>query len=341
MAATVRLATRLDVPLINIMVHGLAEVEGNLSGCKATDAKLTELLFTHAPFQGPTVFILEIDASTKEVVKENKDGEAIMSGTVVTKPMPEILGQLRMEPPVNASEEDMLGSTASVELMLFRSVSNVKYKGRFFKEVSSPKSSAFLSEVSSPKSSSLATNAETDMEEPVLEVFRSRSDVNLKDRDTSVATVASDNPKTTADPPRQDLGSEAFLAEVIGEFSALSLVEDPESEAFRSTCADGKASRIVVGYLHVFPNFSTYLCKPGLYMEALYIRKPYRHLGLGKLFLKKVAKEAMMLGVEKMEWSVLHSNDPAIKFCEGMGVIIKPDFRKCAIEGQAFANCEP
>lgn len=306
MAATVRLATRLDVPLINLLVHELAEVEGMVSGCKATVAGLNDLLFTHAPFQGPTVFMLEVDAPAKEESNGTKDEEA-MSGTVVTKPMPET--------------SPLLGEESPVELMLFRSVSNVKYKGRFFSEVSSPKSAG----------NHLKTNMETDMEEPVLEVFRSGSDVNLKERDATIAMP---------EDVREENDGEN--AEIVGEFSAgKSLVEDPEVETFRSPCGDGKASRIVVGFLHVFPNFSTYLTKPGLYMEALYIRKPYRHLGLGKLFFKKIAKEAVKLGMERMEWGVLYSNDPAIKFYGGLGAMIKPGFRRCAIDGHALANCEP
>jgi len=299
MAATVRLASRLDASLLNLMVHELAEVEGMASSCESTAGGLSDLLFTHAPFQGPTVFMLEVDEPAKKEQK-SKDEEA-MSGTVVTRPIPEISPLLEEESP----EGDVLGATASVELMLFRSVSNVKYKGRFFSEVSSPKSSG----------NHLQT---TDMEEPVLEVFRSGSDVNLKERGATVAMLEDVRP------------------EVVGELRCL--VEDPLIETFRSPC---KASRIVVGYLHVFPNFSTYLAKPGLFMEALYIRKPYRHLGLGKMFLKKIAREAVKLGMERMEWRVLYSNDPAIKFYEGLGAIIEPEFRKCAINGQAFANCEP
>lgn len=304
MAATVRLATRLDAPLLNLLVHELAEVEGMASGCKSTAAGLSNLLFSHAPFQGPTVFMLEVDEPAKE--EQSKDEEA-MSGTIVTKPIPETSSPLHEE-----KSPDSGATASSVELMLFRSVSNVKYKGRFFSEVSSPKSSG---------NNHLETSIETDMEEPVLEVFRSGSDINLKERDTTfVADV------------REDLGAE----EVVGELKCL--VEDPLVETFRSPC---EKARIVVGYLHVFPNFSTYLSKPGLYMEALYIRKPYRHLGLGKMFLKKIAKEAVKLGVERMEWSVLYSNDPAIKFYEGLGARIKPGFRRCAINGQAFDNCEP
>lgn len=72
MAATVRLATRLDVPLINALVYELAEVEEMRSSCKSTDIGLNELLFTHAPFQGPTVFILEIEEPTKEAASQNQ-----------------------------------------------------------------------------------------------------------------------------------------------------------------------------------------------------------------------------------------------------------------------------
>lgn len=306
MAATVRLATRLDAPLIDLMVHELAEVEGMASGCRSTPGGLVDLLFNHAPFQGPTVLFLEVDEPANKEEQSNKEEEA-MSGTVVTKPIPETS-------PLLDEESSEGGTTASVELMLFRSVSNVKYKGKFFSEVTSPKSSTdkFVSEVSSPKFGT-GMHVQTDMEEPVLEVFRSGSGINLKERDATVATP-----------------------EVVGEWKCL--VEDQEVETFRSPY---EKTRIVVGYLHVFPNFSTYLAKPGLYMEALYIRKPYRHLGLGKMFLKKIAQEAVKLGMEILEFSVLHSNDPAIKFYEGLGVRIKPDVRKCSIMGQAFDNCVP
>lgn len=341
MAATVRLATRLDVPLINALVYELAEVEEMRSSCKSTDIGLNELLFTHAPFQGPTVFILEIEEPTKEAASQNKHDEA-MSGTVVTKPLSDTSGEIEKVPPVNTSEV-LLGNTASVELMLFRSVSNVKYRGRFFSEACSPKASdgVFLNEVSSPKSL-LQSNKETDMEEPVLEVFRSASNMNLKEHDTSApAIAASEVVEAPRGIPRINSGSEDLYAEVIGEFSAGSLVEDPDREAFQSPCVDGKNSRIVAGFAHVFPNYSTYLAKPGLYMEALHIRKPYRRMGLGTMFLKKIAKEAVKLGMERIEWCLLHSNQPAINFYEGNGGRIKPGFRKCAIDGEAFNSCEP
>jgi len=299
MAATVRLATRLDVPLLNLMVHELAEVEGMASGCESTAARLGELLFSHPPFQGPTVFILEVDEPAKK--GEQSKEEDGMFDTVVTKPKPETSPLLEGESPEGGGE----GSAESVELMLFRSVSNVKYEGRFFSEIGPPRSSGIQLQT-------------TDMEEPVLEVFRSDSDVNLKERDAPVAMPEDVKP------------------EVVGEL--ICVVEDPEVETF---CSPSTASQVVVGFLHVFPNFSTYLCKPGLLMEALYIRKPYRHLGLGKMFLKKIAKEAVKLGMERMEWGVLYSNDHAIKFYEGLGAGIKPGFRRCAISGQAFANCEP
>lgn len=291
MAATVRLATRLDAPLIDLMVHELAEVEGMASGCRSTPGGLVDLRFNYTPFQGPTVFLLEVDEPANK--EEQSKEEEAMSGTVVTKPIPETS-------PLLDEESSEGGTTASVELMLFRSVSNVKYKGKFFSEVSSPKSSTGM-------------HVQTDMEEPVLEVFRSGSGINLKERDATVATP-----------------------EVVGEWKCS--VEDLEVETFRSP---HEKTRIVVGYLHVFPNFSTYLAKPGLYMEALYIRKPYRHLGLGKMFLKKIAQEAVKLGMEILEWSVLHTNDPAIKFYEGLGARIKPDVRRCSIMGQAFDNCAP
>lgn len=72
------------------------------------------------------------------------------------------------------------------------------------------------------------------------------------------------------------------------------------------------------GMVIFFHNYSTFLGKPGLYIEDLYVKEKYRGLGIGKALLKKCAEIAIERDCGRMEWSVLTWN-PARKFYERMG----------------------
>lgn len=134
------------------------------------DIGLNEFFFMYVLFQGFIVFIFEIEEFMKEVVSQNKYDE-VMFGIVVIKFLLDILGEIEKVFFVNISEV-LLGNIVLVELMLFRFVSNVKYRGRFFSEVCFLKvlDGVFLNEVSFLKFF-LQFNKEMDMEEFVLEVF--------------------------------------------------------------------------------------------------------------------------------------------------------------------------
>jgi len=68
-----------------------------------------------------------------------------------------------------------------------------------------------------------------------------------------------------------------------------------------------------------FPNFSTFLGKPGLYLEDLYVRPPARGLGVGRALLQHLARIAVDRGWGRFEWSVLDWNEPAIGFYRKLG----------------------
>ena len=74
-----------------------------------------------------------------------------------------------------------------------------------------------------------------------------------------------------------------------------------------------------VGYAVYFFNYSTWLGKPGLYLEDLYVSPEYRGTGAGMALLKHLAKIAVAKGCGRFEWNVLDWNEPAIQFYESIG----------------------
>jgi len=74
-----------------------------------------------------------------------------------------------------------------------------------------------------------------------------------------------------------------------------------------------------VGFAVFFHNFSTWLGRPGLYLEDLFIRPEHRGKGYGRALLVDLAKIARDRGCGRMEWAVLDWNEPAIEFYKKLG----------------------
>src|SRR5262245_52639364 len=70
----------------------------------------------------------------------------------------------------------------------------------------------------------------------------------------------------------------------------------------------------VVGFALFFHNYSTFVGKPGIYLEDLFVRPEYRGKGYGKSLLVALARLAVERGCGQMEWSVLDWNKPSIEF---------------------------
>lgn len=73
------------------------------------------------------------------------------------------------------------------------------------------------------------------------------------------------------------------------------------------------------GFALFFHNYSTFLAKPGIYLEDLYVREAWRSRGVGSALLQAVREEAINRGCGRYEWSVLNWNRRAIDFYEKMG----------------------
>jgi GNAT superfamily N-acetyltransferase len=76
---------------------------------------------------------------------------------------------------------------------------------------------------------------------------------------------------------------------------------------------------VAVGFAVFFHNFSTWLGKPGLYLEDLFVRPEHRGKGYGRALLVDLAQIARERGCGRMEWAVLDWNDPAIQFYRKLG----------------------
>ena len=94
----------------------------------------------------------------------------------------------------------------------------------------------------------------------------------------------------------------------------------------------------VVAFALYFSNFSTFLAKPGLYLEDLYVKPERRGAGIGKAMLRHLAALAVQRGCGRFEWSVLDWNANAIRFYEGMGATLMPEWRICRVTGPALTQ---
>lgn len=92
----------------------------------------------------------------------------------------------------------------------------------------------------------------------------------------------------------------------------------------------------VAGFVLFFRNYSTFLAKPGFYIEDLFVRESYRRKGLGTMLLSAVAKQAVEMGYGRVEWVVLDWNVNAINFYKQMGADVMQEWRVCRLTGDAL-----
>jgi GNAT superfamily N-acetyltransferase len=92
-----------------------------------------------------------------------------------------------------------------------------------------------------------------------------------------------------------------------------------------------------VGIVLFFHNYSTFLGKPGLYIEDLFVDEPYRRRGIGGALLRYVARLAIQRDCGRLEWSVLDWNEPAINFYKQLGAIPMSDWTVFRVTGSKLA----
>jgi GNAT superfamily N-acetyltransferase len=92
------------------------------------------------------------------------------------------------------------------------------------------------------------------------------------------------------------------------------------------------------GFALFFHNYSTFVGKPGLYLEDLFVLPTFRGRGCGKALLAYLAKLAVDRNCGRFEWTVLDWNEPAIGFYKKLGARLLDDWRVCRMSGEALRN---
>ena len=103
-------------------------------------------------------------------------------------------------------------------------------------------------------------------------------------------------------------------------------------------CVVAEVAGEVVAFALFFTNFSTFLARPGLYLEDLYVQPAHRGSGVGKALLQHLGRLAVERGCGRFEWSVLDWNANAIAFYESLGATVMPEWRICRIGGEGLAR---
>jgi GNAT superfamily N-acetyltransferase len=93
-----------------------------------------------------------------------------------------------------------------------------------------------------------------------------------------------------------------------------------------------------VGFVLFFHNYSTFLGRPGLYIEDLFVEEAFRRRGFGGALLRHVAQLAKQRKCGRLEWSVLDWNEPAIRFYRKLGAVPMSDWTIFRVTGEALTK---
>jgi len=126
----------------------------------------------------------------------------------------------------------------------------------------------------------------------------------------------------------------------------LHVVEATEDRLRQTLFGDRPAAEVFLAFLGeecagfalFFTNYSTFLGKPGLYLEDVFVKPHLRRKGIGLALLKKLAAIARERDYGRMEWSVLDWNEPAISFYKKLGAVPLEEWTMFRLTGEALAN---
>ena len=94
----------------------------------------------------------------------------------------------------------------------------------------------------------------------------------------------------------------------------------------------------VIGFALYFFNYSTFLCKPGIYLEDLYVQLAHRRRGVGLRLLTTLAQRAVARGCGRLEWAVLDWNAPSIAFYKQLGARPMDEWTTFRLTGDALTR---
>jgi GNAT superfamily N-acetyltransferase len=150
---------------------------------------------------------------------------------------------------------------------------------------------------------------------------------------------------TAAAPP--DVPLLLTLIRALAEYERLSdQVSATEDRLRESLFGPRPAAEAVIGRLEgepagfalFFQSYSTFLGRPGIYLEDVFVKPEYRGRGLGAALLRHLARVAVERQCGRFEWAVLDWNAPALGFYRKLGAEVLADWRICRVAGDALAR---
>ena len=124
-----------------------------------------------------------------------------------------------------------------------------------------------------------------------------------------------------------------FIKE-LAEYEKMSQDVVATEDVLRESLFERKIAEVIIGefqnkpvsFALFFYNFSTFLGKPGIYLEDLFVKPEVRGKGIGKIMLSFLAKLAIDRKCGRLEWSCLDWNEPSIKFYKDLGATPMDDW---------------
>lgn len=97
---------------------------------------------------------------------------------------------------------------------------------------------------------------------------------------------------------------------------------------------DGEA----IGYVIFFPTYSTFECRPGIWVEDLFVRPEQRRRGIGRALLGRIAALALERECARLEWAALDWNEPALRFYAELGAERLSEWETLRLEGEELTR---
>jgi GNAT superfamily N-acetyltransferase len=145
----------------------------------------------------------------------------------------------------------------------------------------------------------------------------------------------------------RDLPEVIALIRALAEFEKLPGPDDAAAARFTEDAVGptprfdldvADAGGAIAGYAVWFMTYSTFLARPSLYLEDLYVRPDWRGRGIGAAFLRRLAGVAVERGCARFEWTVLDWNTRAQKFYRSVGARIMTEWQVCRVEDDGIAR---
>lgn len=133
----------------------------------------------------------------------------------------------------------------------------------------------------------------------------------------------------------------------LAEYEKLSHVVRATEEQLRQTLFGARPAAEVlladwngepIGFALFFPNYSTFLAQPGIYLEDLFVKPEARGKSAGIRLLIELARIAVARGCGRVEWSVLDWNEPSIQFYKKLGAEAMDDWTTFRLTSEALAK---